>query len=78
MPRFYFDMLDGAEPIPDNDGNDLPDLEAARGYAIVAAREIVGDQARSGELPLSWTLIVRDESGAIVMTIPFGDLFTII
>lgn len=77
MPRYLFDLLHGAERIPDEEGRDLPDLEAARRYAIVAAREIVSEQALKGELPLSYALVVRDERGAILLTIPFGDLFTL-
>ena len=39
MPRYYFDIRDGDELIPDEEGMDLPDLKAAE---IEAAHSLLG------------------------------------
>lgn len=77
MPRYFFNMLDDAGTIPDTEGSDLPDLEAARCFAVEAAHDLVSDLARKGDLPLSRAFTVTNESGTVVLTVPFRDAFTL-
>ena len=41
MPRYFFDSCDGDDVARDPEGQDLPDLEAARHEAVASARELI-------------------------------------
>ena len=79
MPRFYFDVREGAQVTRDDDGLDLESLDAAETEAICAAAEISREslpRARASEIMVQ----VRDERGeqiiivAISMTVRRIDL----
>lgn len=72
MPRFFFN-ISNSECLPGEEGSELRDLDAARAYAIEAARGILASDVRRGKLPLSLSFIVTDESGAVVFTFPFSE-----
>lgn len=74
--RYYFD-LHNSTSARDEEGQELPDLEAARGEAIRAARELMGEDIRNGALRLGHRIEIRDESGAETLTVNFGDAVTI-
>jgi uncharacterized protein DUF6894 len=67
MPRYHFVVREPDFTHDDPDGEDLPDDDAARdeGYRIV--REL----KESGYDVVDAVLIVQDESGRIVHSIPF-------
>lgn len=77
MPRYFFNLIN-SERIVDDEGSELPDLEAARVSAIVSAREILREDLVKGELPLSLCFRVTDESGALVFTLPFKDAVSVV
>ncbi|MGH1570469.1 DUF6894 family protein [Methylobacterium sp. P31] len=69
IPRFFFDVSNSEETIPDEEGVEAADLnealsEARSVIAEMAAAVIEADPGRS------WTLIVRDEAGSAVGRIP--------
>ena len=72
MPRFFFHLHNG-EDVPDREGLELPDREAAHGEAIRNARSIMAEEIMEGNLPLRDVIEVVDESGAAVMTVSFRD-----
>jgi hypothetical protein len=74
MSRFYFHIRDGEGLVPDEEGMDLLDLEAAKNEAVISAREIMANNLRSGR-PLNgqWFEIVN-EAGDIVATVKFKDV----
>jgi hypothetical protein len=43
MPRFFFDLRDEQEWLPDDEGIELPDAAAARENAMVSLAEILRD-----------------------------------
>lgn len=68
MPRYYFDLREGDELIPDDEGVELYTLkavqeEAARSLADMA-REAVRRQTDGGLHPMG--IEVRDESGLVL------------
>ena len=67
MPHYFFHVRDRRD-LPDEDGADLPDMQAVRGEAIRAAGEMVRDLdgAFTGE---EWTMEVTDEAGRPVLTL---------
>jgi hypothetical protein len=60
----------------DEEGDQLPDLEAARIYAVECARELIG-QVRLDTIRNWFDCVfeVTDEAGRVVLTLPFGEGF---
>ncbi len=77
MPRYFFNLIN-SERITDDEGTELSDADAARAYAVDAAREIIGEDLPKGQLPLGLCFRVTDEDGALVFTLPFKDTVTIV
>ena len=48
MPRFYFDVREGARFVPDDEGMEFPDLDAAEREAAVSAASIGRDLLPKG------------------------------
>lgn len=58
MPLYYFVLKNGRDAIPDHEGVELPNLEAAREHATAVARELM----RNRELPARvWRLEICDD-----------------
>jgi hypothetical protein len=57
MPRYFFNV--SGSDFVDDEGIDLPDVEAARREAIRAARELAGN-------PGARSIMATDENGVIV------------
>ncbi len=68
MPRFYFDVHEGARFIPDDEGLELADLDRAEREAAKAVAEIGRDRLPSGEAR-DIGIEVRDEHRQRVLTI---------
>ena len=78
MARFYFDLHEcGHGPSIDEEGLDLPDLEAARKQAIKSAREVMASEVMSGRLCLGCAIVVRDAVSADVLAVPFVEALTL-
>ncbi len=73
MPRFYFHVCNGNGFTEDEDGRELPDLEAARAEAIRAARDIMASDVRSGMLDLSSFIEIEDEGRQLRHTLGFEE-----
>jgi len=72
MPRYFFHVHDG-KYIPDEDGDDLPDLDSVRNCAIKTAGDMLSDgggaELWSGH---EWRMIVTDEAGQEVLVLRFA------
>ena len=67
MKRFYFDLeCDGEEPTHDEDGDVLPDLDAAQVEAAGALRDFSRELLRGGKPRNSLAVIVRDDNGPVL------------
>ena len=71
MPRFFMHNREAERLIEDPDGSDLPDLDAAREEAAVAAREIAAERLRAGEPLDARRFEIHDEAGRLLATVPF-------
>lgn len=67
MPRYFFDIHDG-EFRPDAEGTDCADFEAARREAMIALPEISRWAIPADGDNQAFTVLVRDERGALVYT----------
>jgi hypothetical protein len=73
MARYFFHLRNGDTLLPDDEGEELRDLEAARSYAIESARQLLSQAALSGTAASLHQLIqVLDEGGQTVLAIPVG------
>lgn len=69
MPRFYFNVRDGRDLDEDEEGVELPDVEAARAEALATVEELrdeLGADAARIELEIT------DDTGRRLLTIPFA------
>jgi hypothetical protein len=72
MSRFYCHIRQGDTLIQDIDGLELPNLDAARTEALDGIRDILAAGIRRGEDgALDDVLLITDEAGRELMTIPF-------
>lgn len=65
MPRYFIDTSDGKFEARDEEGIDLPDMEAARREAVTVLREI-GSHSLDGDVRSQITCSVRDEAGTVL------------
>jgi len=67
MPRYYFNIRDGYDVDEDDEGIELPDIEAARAEALATVEELRDQLADAGDIELE----ITDETGRRLMTVPF-------
>ena len=73
MPRFYFHLYDNLDVL-DDEGIELPDLEAARSHAVRCARVTFAETAKDeGRVVLHHRIDITDEEGAVLEAVRFGD-----
>lgn len=65
MPRYFVDTSDGAMPVIDNLGHELPDDEAARKAALIALPDMARDEMPDGD-ERKFSVAVRAEDGRAV------------
>ena len=68
MPRFFFNTNDDVE-LWDDEGTDLPDLDAARRAAIRYAGELLREAGPCVAFDDTWQLRASDANEAVVFTI---------
>jgi hypothetical protein len=72
MARFYFHLRDGDKLVPDPDGSDLPDVEAAKREALLAARDILSDAMKVGKRKVPEAFVIADEAGRKLDVVPLA------
>lgn len=77
MPRYFFHLYNHIE-CTDDEGAELPDVEAVRARAIESARETMAHDVKRGEVRLSHRIEVADEAGQRVLTLRFGEAVKIL
>ncbi len=68
MPRFFFDTYDGEFFAPDNEGQDLEGIEAAKLQAQEALPDMAEDKLPDGDQRV-FVVSVRDEAGQVVVRV---------
>lgn len=72
MPRFFFHVHEESF-VPDPDGIEFADVEAARAAALEGVRGMICDQVQKGRLCLGYRMEVEDEAGEPVFQLSFED-----
>jgi hypothetical protein len=73
MPHFYLHLRDGDRLIEDQEGSELPDLDAARQQAMAGAREILAGKMLAGEVVNGQRFEITDEAGVVVCSLPLKE-----
>jgi hypothetical protein len=73
VPRFYFHVCNGTGFVPDEEGQELPGLEAARAEAVRSARSIMASDVQRGMLDLSSFIEIEDEGHQLLLTLGFQE-----
>lgn len=73
MPHFYFHLSNGIGEVPDEEGVDLPDLEAARMQAVAAIRSILSEELSQGLLDLNGMIHITDHAGRLMLDVRYCD-----
>lgn len=74
MPRYYLHLRDDVD-VPDHEGKNLPDVEAARSYAVELARfELAEMVKREGRIVLRHRIEIEDEAHRVVDTVWFREV----
>lgn len=76
MPTYFFHLHDDLIAL-DEEGVELPNVDAARERAITNARELACSEIRDGYLNLKHRIEVADERRKIVLTVYFRDVVDI-
>jgi Domain of unknown function (DUF6894) len=76
VPRYFFHLYDDVV-VMDDEGIELPTIEAARESALTGARAMICDQVSKGKINLGHRIEVADEAGERVHVIAFGDAIEI-
>ncbi|WP_439400304.1 DUF6894 family protein (plasmid) [Bradyrhizobium sp. PMVTL-01] len=69
MPRYYFDLRDGTHLGRDEEGLDLPDMEAVQNEATRALSDLARDAIRATAalgVTRNLSIEVRDEQGLVM------------
>lgn len=73
MARFYFQLYNRVGYVPDQQGQELQDLDAARREAIGSIRSMIGEDAKQGLVDMQGRIEVRNEAGELLEVIRFAD-----
>ena len=77
MPRFYFPLHDDGY-VPDDEGVELPNLDAARAHAVRCATLTFGELAKDeGRVVLHHRIDIEDERHIVLETVFFRDAVSV-
>jgi hypothetical protein len=72
MPLYFMHLRDPSDEVLDPDGVRMS-KEAVADAALLAARDCMANDLRSGWLDLKYRIDVQNENGGIVYTMQFAD-----
>jgi hypothetical protein len=71
VSRYFFNLNDGRQIVPDLEGTELPDHDSARAHGCQVVRELARNRERATR---SWRLVVCDAQGALCFELPFASI----
>lgn len=76
MRRYFFDLAENGQYIPDREGADLPDDDSACDLAKQEVRRLVRRRLRDGSVPVGGYVSIRLGCGERLMFLPYRDAIT--
>ena len=77
MPRYHFNLRNRMGFLKDEEGREMPGIDAARAFALSAIRDIISEEVKAGLLDLRGRLEITDGSADILAVITFDEAFEI-
>jgi hypothetical protein len=77
MARFYLNVCNGTGFVEDEEGVELPSLDAARKKAVEGLRDIVSGEVRQGELNMGAFISIEDEERRTIAEVTFAEAISI-
>ena len=77
MPRYFFHLHNDVDAL-DDEGRELPNVDAARRCAEEDARQMAGESARHGHIDRAHYVEVADDTGNSLFRVTFGEVVRII
>lgn len=74
MTRYFFHVRNGDQVSHDLEGQELPDLEAARHEAVSVNREMLGERLLHGGSMDSRRIEIADSEGEVLATVTADDV----
>lgn len=74
MPRFYFNLCNGAEFTEDAEGTELADHAAAHRRAIDSLRGVMAGDLLMGDLNTASFIEIEDEQRDLIETVSFSEV----
>ena len=71
MSRYFFNLHNGRQIVPDLEGTELPDHDSARAHGCQVVRELARNREQTTR---SWRLVVCDAQGALCFELPFASI----
>jgi hypothetical protein len=73
MPIYFLHVFNRTGDARDEEGLDLPDLEAARAAAVRGIRSILSDEVVHGAIDFEGRVDIADEADQVLACIPYRD-----
>ena len=73
MPRYFLHVYNRIGHVPDEEGRDFDDLDAATEAALEGVRSVLAEEVRGGALDLDGRIEIADPSGHILRVVPFAE-----
>ena len=77
MPRFYFNLCNGAEFAEDPEGIELADYAAARRKAVDSLRGVMAGDLLMGDLNTASFIEIEDEQRELIETVSFAEVVSL-
>jgi hypothetical protein len=74
MGHFYFHLRSGGQLIPDDQGQDLPDVSTAWREAMLSARDILAAAVRANQAEVLDAIVIADEAGRALDAVPLAEV----
>lgn len=71
MPRFFLHLHNRLGFVRDEEGMEVPDLDAAKEQAVQSIRSVIGEEVQQGLVDLRGRIEIASESGDVLASAPF-------
>ncbi|RYD56768.1 MAG: hypothetical protein EOP60_04810 [Sphingomonadales bacterium] len=75
MPRYFFHLHHGVRALPDPEGSECANADAAVAQGVRTVLEMLADDVRQGRVDLGWRMTIEDASGRAVKAFTFAEIF---
>jgi hypothetical protein len=78
VARYYMQLRDSTEQLLDPEGIEYADMDTLRKKVLIAVRDMISEDVKSGVIDLRFRIDAEDRGGEIVYTLGFAQALHII